>query len=134
MLDSPITALHASLSHAAYEGFPEFEYEDRDWSHGYQPGVEPTYITKKRKHTDYDLTVYALFPQTWGSTALGFGGLGGQAFTTAYVVVIQSDRTGEFVVYFAGRFAYRIAKPNKAFFEDIASQSMADVKEHGKYK
>ena len=46
------------------------------------------------------------FPQTWGSTALGFGGIGGSAMTTAqtYVVTVQ----GRVLVYFGSRFAYEI--------------------------
>lgn len=130
---NPIETLASSIAHAAYEGFPEFEYEDRDYSQGYQPGVEPKYITKKRKHIPQDLTVYSMFEQTWGSTALGFGGIGGQAFTSAYVCVIKSDRSGEYCVYFSGRFAYRITNPNKKFFEDVANQTMLDVKDRSKY-
>ena len=32
-LDNPIQALAMSLAHAQYEGFPEYEYQDRDWEH-----------------------------------------------------------------------------------------------------
>lgn len=53
----------------------------------------------------WNYTWYA-FPQTWGSTALGFGGIGGCAMTTAqtYVVTVQ----GRVLVYFGPRFAYEI--------------------------
>jgi hypothetical protein len=40
------------------------------------------------------MTVAAMFVQTWGSTALGFGGIGGQAITSAYVCVIESNLIG----------------------------------------
>lgn len=46
------------------------------------------------------------FPQTWGSTALGFGGIGGQAITTAQTYVVLAN--GAIYVYFGSRFAYVI--------------------------
>jgi hypothetical protein len=76
----------------------------------------------------YDLTVAAMFVQTWSSTALGFGGIGGQAFTSAYVCVIESNLLGQFAVYFGGRLAYVIERPNEKFMEDIASQRMVDAR------
>ncbi len=56
-------------------------------------------------HVD-DLAVYA-WPQTWSSTALGFGGMGGQALTVAPTTVVVHENTA--FVYFAGRPAYRCA-------------------------
>lgn len=32
-----------------------------------------------------------MFPQAWGSTSLGFGGIGGQAMTSAYTTVITDN-------------------------------------------
>lgn len=46
------------------------------------------------------------FPQTWGSTALGFGGIGGQAMTTAQTYVVITY--GTVYVYFGSRFAYEM--------------------------
>ena len=69
-----------------------------------------------------------MFTQTWGSTALGFGGIGGQAITSAYVCVIESNLLGQFAVYFGGRLAYVIERPDTKFFEDIANQKMVDAK------
>lgn len=50
------------------------------------------------------------FPQTWGSTALGFGGIGGAAMTTAQTVVVftYGAPIGKAAVYFGGRFAYLV--------------------------
>ena len=92
------------MAHAAYEAFPEYKYKDRDWTK-YDKWRREVFdklsneekkklydeerrtnvhmcpadclVEKSRKHTFYDLTVYNMFPQTWGSTALGFGGIGG---------------------------------------------------------
>jgi hypothetical protein len=68
-----------------------------------------------------------MFPQTWGSTALGFGGIGGQAITSAYVCVIESNLVGSYAVYFGGRLAYVIDRPNEKFIEDISKQRMVDA-------
>ena len=74
------------------------------------------------------------FEQTWGSTALGFGGIGGQAMTSArtYVFIPMSINQKCFV-YFAGRFAYAVDYSEK-FMKDVLGGNMAAVYESGKYK
>lgn len=125
-IGNPIDAITQALAHAAYEGLPEIKYEDRDWEQ-YRKTKEDTRIQKTRKHTMSDVEVYAMFPQVWGSTSLGFGGIGGQAITPAYTVIVESSFTGTFCVYFSGRFAYRLNKPTKKFYEDIANRNMLPV-------
>ncbi len=138
---NPIETLAGCLAHAAYEAFPEYRYQDRDWAkhdkwratltrEEMKTAVPPAdcFVEKTRKHTFYDLTVYAMFPQTWSSTALGFGGIGGQAFTSAYVCVIESNLVGGFAVYFGGRLAYVINRPNEKFMEDVTQHRMVDSK------
>lgn len=138
---NPIETLAGAMAHAAYVAFPEYKYQDRDWAkhdkwratltrEEMKTAVAPAdcFVEKTRKHTFYDLTVYSMFTQTWGSTALGFGGIGGQAITSAYVCVIESNLLGQFAVYFGGRLAYVIERPNTKFFEDIANQRMVDAK------
>lgn len=132
-LDNPIQALAMALAHAQYEGFPEYEYQDRDWEH-YRNTKEDRRITKHAKHRSSDLIVHAMFPQTWSSTALGFGGVGGQAITPAYTVIIESEHGLGYCVYFGGRFAYRIKRPSDYFFGDIIHQRMAQVSESIKYE
>lgn len=132
-IGNPLEALTQSLAHAQYEGFGEVEYEDRDWDH-YRKTKEDRRIKKVRKHSTYDISVYAMFPQTWGSTALGFGGIGGQAMTPAYTVIVESNHTGEYCVYFGGRFAYRVKSLNQQFRDDVARQYMAAVDRAYKYE
>lgn len=127
---NPVTDLHAALAHAAYEGFSPIEYEDRDWAH-FQKTKEDRRVQKARRPSNHDIEVSAMFAQAWSSTALGFGGIGGQAITAAYTIVLQCG--SEFCVYFAGRFAYRVTAPSGRFFEDIAARRMADVRGHQKY-
>jgi hypothetical protein len=151
---SPIETLAGCLAHAAYEAFPEYKYQDRNWdkyrlwqdevfnklsqdekkklyNEERQTGVAMApadcYVEKSRKHSFYDLTVYAMFPQSWGSTALGFGGIGGQAITSAYVCVIESNLVGGYAVYFNARLAYVINRPNEKFMADIAGHRMVDA-------
>lgn len=83
-----------------------------------------------------DTAVYS-FPQTWGSTALGFGGIGGQAFTTAQTVVVvyrAYENPIQTAVYFGGRFAYKVETPNNEFWNDLRSMNMGEVRESRKYR
>lgn len=66
-----------------------------------------------------DTQVFA-WPQEWSDTTCGFGGIGGQAFTSAQVVVVY-DRTysDTALVYIAGRFAYEVEKPSERFWHDV---------------
>ena len=152
---NPIETLASCMADAAYSAFPEYKYQDRNWEKyriwqvtvfdklsqedkkklyaeerqtGVAMGPADCYVEKSRKHSFYDLTVHSMFPQTWSSTALGFGGIGGQAFTSAYVCVIESNLVGQYAVYFGGRLAYVIERPNEKFVEDIARQRMVDAK------
>jgi len=138
---NPIETLAAAMANAAYEAFPEYVYKDRNWQkhdawratlsrEEMKTAVAPAdcWVEKTRKHSLYDLTVNSMFVQTWGSTALGFGGIGGQAITSAYVCIIESNLIGQFAVYFGGRLAYVIKRPNSTFFEHITNQKMVDAR------
>lgn len=125
-LTNGITELHLAYSHAVYGGFPEYTYEDRDWEH-YRKTKEDRRVVKSSRHNEYHISIHAMFPQTWSSTALGFGGMGGQAITSAYVIVLKSEQGAGYCVYFAGRFAYRIEEPSAHFYSDIRERRMADV-------
>lgn len=85
------------------------------------------YRTKKiEEYQIYD------FDQTWGSTALGFGGVGGSAMTTArtYVLIPMDEEIA--YVYFGGRFAYKCGI-NDNFREDIKNHNMASVRNVDRY-
>lgn len=77
-----------------------------------------------------ELQIYS-FPQTWSSTALGFSGIGGQAFTTALTVVVIYRRDA--FVYFGGRFAYKVKITNQKIMDDIRSHNMRCVSEKSYY-
>lgn len=75
--------------------------------------------------SDYDFTV---FSQDWGSTALGLDGWGGQAITSAYTVVIIFEPTGIAGIYFGGKFAYIVERPNENFYKDLLNREMKAVR------
>ena len=87
-------------------------------------------ITRRRKKIE-EFDIYD-FDQTWASTALGFGGVGGSALTTARTYVLIPMDEERAYVYFGGRFAYECGI-NDRFREDIRKHNMADVMESGRY-
>ena len=88
------------------------------------------YSKERPKIDDFELYT---FEQVWGSTALGFGGIGGQAITSArtYVLVPQSCNQNCFV-YFAGRFAYAVPY-SREFMDDVLTGRVEPVYRKGKY-
>ena len=92
-----------------------------------------------------------VFPQTWSSTALGFGGCGGQAITEAYTTVVEMswdyvNKTDDirglnlttsdnriYAVFFDGKLAYICLNPNEQFFEDLNNKRMKSQNESKMY-
>lgn len=89
------------------------------------------YTENPRSSID-DFELYT-FTQTWGSTTLGFGGIGGQAMTAARTyVLIPMNCNQKCFVYFAGRFAYAVPFSD-IIYEDIRAANMEPVSRAGKY-
>ena len=86
---------------------------------------------EKRIYPEFDVIV---FSQIWGSTALGFDGIGGQAMTSAYTTVIQEEIMGVYGVFFGNSLAYIIENPSDEFFEDIKRFNMKPVNKCSAYK
>lgn len=127
----PFSALSLAVGHALATGLPDVEYDKVDWAARRQ-GEHKTERAKRRPEI-YDVDV-RLFNQTWGSTALGFGGIGGAAMTDAYTTVVFGPGRAA-AVYFAGGFAYLIEHPNLEFDRDVARGIMEPVaKAHAKYE
>ena len=87
---------------------------------------------KQYKIFNSDEGKLCVFDQTWGSTALGFGGVGGSAMTTARTYVFMPDWSDNAYVFFGGRFAYK-TQINERFKEDMKNHRMASVMESGRY-
>lgn len=83
------------------------------------------YLFKMRP--DFEVFV---FPQVWGTTALGFdfpGTMAGQAFTRAYTTVVHECVTDTYVVFFGGTMAYYVTNATETFYEDLRNQNMKSV-------
>ena len=141
--ENPITDLADCIAHAQYEGFSDIEYETRDFekiraAKTAEEKAQALHATTpaRRRPTTRDFGVYAMFPQTWGSTALGHGGMGGAAMTTAYTVVLECYHTQEFLVYFGGQYCYTINRYSNnldAFVEDCKNHCLTSKKYSEKY-
>ena len=69
-----------------------------------------------------------IFIQTWGSTALGFGRVGGSSITDAWTHVIQTN-DGKYHVFFNGSHAYSVENPTDQFKEDLMNRCMKSVQD-----
>lgn len=58
------------------------------------------------------------FPQTWGDTTCGHGGIGGQSITTTQTHVFNAGTKGWFV-YQGGEFSYHVKDPSDQFYNDL---------------
>lgn len=128
---NPIANLAAALYRAIDQYLPDIQYERRI------PGTRDdngNYQTEKaiRRPNEDDVEVY-IFLQTWGSTALGFGGVGGSAMTPAYTTVVISEHQHA-AVYFGGRLAYVIQNISNEFWSDLRSFDMAECGKTRKYR
>ena len=67
------------------------------------------------------------FPQTWGSTSLGYGGFGGSAMSNAHTIIIHAIHDNVYRMYFGCiRLAYEIKDPNQLFMEDLRNMQIKD--------
>jgi len=136
--ENPLHDLHEAMAHAQYEGFSDIEYETRDWkAYRDSSGKDDVRITATRRPTGRDFWVYTMFTQTWGSTALGHGGMGGAAITTAYTIVLECRNTQEYLVYFGGTFCYKVSRTSEnlnVFLEDCKNHNLASKRESTKYE
>ena len=126
---NPVENFAASVYAAINRDLPDIRYPETVWDRELKRHVETGEIKLARPRVD-EVEIYS-FPQTWGSTALGFGGIGGSAMTTAMTVVVISY--GVAAVYFAGRHAYTVSV-TAALMEAIQFHNMPSVASVGKLK
>jgi hypothetical protein len=81
------------------------------------------YCGKRPTIRDCEVTVWM---QGYSSTSLGFPGISGQAMSSGYVVIIQGPQH-EACVYVSGRLAFRILRPNDAFYKSIHDMRVIDA-------
>lgn len=89
---------------------------------------------KEKEYPTLDDFELYTFEQIWGSTALGFGGVGGQAMTTARTYVfVPANCNQKCFVYFAGRFAYAV-NYSQIFMDDVLKGNVEAVSGISKYE
>ena len=85
------------------------------------------------RHTRIDNFELYTFEQVWGDTTCGFGGIGGQAITTARTYVfVPMDVNEKCYVYVGGRFAYS-CEWSEVFEKDLMNQKVAGKIHADKY-
>jgi hypothetical protein len=145
-LTEPVQCLSNVLGHAQYSDvFENISYVDRNWDNWRKltpdekakhanstKESQPTLWAEHSRSPRLDeIHVVGFFPQMWGSTALGFPGIGGAAMTDAYTVVLKCGK--QYAVYFGGTYAYCVTEPNEKFFEDLAKRNMERVSNSYEY-
>ena len=145
----PFDPLHDAIASAIHCDFPGITYEDRDWetwrtlskeeqTDAIQNRTVPM-LTKSRRVYSDEIEV-TMFPQTWGSTATGYGGVGGSAMTGAYTIIVSYMMTTYCVYFGCGRLAYKLNWADMTpsgrdnFMSDMSARSMASVSKSGKYR
>ena len=145
----PFDPLHDAIASAIHCDLAEITYEDRDWetwrtlskeeqTDAIQNRTVPM-LTKSRRVYSDEIEV-TMFPQTWGSTATGYGGMGGAAMTSAYTIIVCYKMTTYCVYFGCGRLAYKLNWADMTpsgrdnFLSDMAARNMASVAKSGKYK
>lgn len=134
--DSPLETLHEVLSHAQYEGFSDIVYDKPDYSKQIsEKPLRHAMVQSVRRPSLREITIQYMFPQNWSSTALGHGGMGGAASTTAYTTVLKCNN--EYLVYFGRGFAYKIMHTEcdgfYKFIKDCQQQSLVKTSLKEKY-
>ena len=70
------------------------------------------------------------FNQLWGSTCLGYMGIGGQAFTEATSVILIDELNDIVLVYLGtNKLAYAIQHPTRDFWMDVEKGQLLSVYE-----
>jgi len=89
-------------------------------------------FAKEENCNNEDITFY-IFPQTWGSTSLGYGGWGGQAITQSHTIIFYNEHNNNALISYGGEFI-RVDNPNREFFDDIYKFRIEPKNGLGKYK
>ena len=148
-LGNPLSALCSAIGAAIHRDFSDITYESHDWTRwnrmtllqqaeAMKNGTVPS-EKKTRRPNEWDIEV-VMFPQTWGSTALGYDGIGGAAMTPAYTVIVMCHN--EYCVYFGhDRLAYKIkllqltSTGMEKLLNDVHNQNMPSCSEFvGRYE
>lgn len=115
---------------ACAKDLPDISYKKKEFKKGV-PFREMPDVDALRRPQPHEVDAYS-FPQMWGSTALGFGGMGGASMTTAQTTIVMYHRSA--AVYFGTQFAYAIPAVTPQFMDDVKQHRVvacADVEKYG---
>jgi len=131
-LSRPVECIAAAIYSACLLNLPPISFKvSGGVSNSPQRGKDD--FTKERRPTISDITVFAVFPQTWESPALGFEESNVVSITRSYTTIIECNRTQSFAVYFGneGRLAYLLHSANikPVFFQDVSDRILAHRKD-----
>lgn len=127
-----IQQISMAIAAAVLRDLPDIAY--RQWTpqlrnQGVQQDEAPLAFRRPREN---EVDVVS-FPQIWGSTTLGFGGLGGAAMTSAQTTVVSMHSPPAAAVYFGSRLAYCLDAPNDRFASDLRDRRMVSCAEAAGY-
>lgn len=84
----------------------------QDWGHG-----EAWRLSREEVEV-------GLWVQSWSDTSCGFGGMAGQALSSAYTVLVSQTGDAPFVVYHNFRFAYAVLRPTSEFYRKLERRQL----------
>lgn len=103
-LEHPAQTLSEALGAALHRDLSKIKY--KKWSPSMKKaGIsldDPEALEEAEREPHYNDVDVVLFSETWSSTALGYGGMGGAAITPAYTVIVICRPTQEACVYWGG--------------------------------
>ena len=72
------------------------------------------------------------WPQMWGDTSCGFGGISGQSMTEAQTMIAFLSRDTRVVVFHCGRYAYEVTHPSEEFWNLVTVRALPGKSEGGR--
>ena len=121
MSQNPIQILSDCFGQSMWDLFSDIVFEKKNLTNDDKIEMD------SRRPDTRDIEVMSMFAQEWESTFLGFSGLGSDEKTVAYTVILGCSATDEACVFFGGKFAYKVYKPNDTFLEDLSNREMKSI-------
>ncbi len=89
--------------------------------------TEPNFYASDLRRTWSEVNLHVV-DQMWGSTACGWGGIGGCAMTSKHNVILEHPREEILFVYWDGKLAYILDNKDKSFqFDKMPSRVRDEI-------
>lgn len=103
--------------------------KDKEWMKKYKESM-----AGRIHNGGFNLVVYDMFLQTWGSTVTAFDTtddgenvFGGQMLTEAYTVVFHERLTDVYIVFVDNKICYMVSNANDRFLKDVENKEIASL-------